>query len=629
MGLKLQKEYGWEFGSTRAVDGKEWPYIKPPPVGLSKDEAYARSLKPGQGSEAFINRIDAEKERQRQAQEFARNDQRGPVRRFAEGASRGARETLDTMAAGAGRLLKNVQELPGDVSLAYKNLTTSQAEQDRLASQEQPSVSAYQPGAGERMEDFYRKRAEEAQESQALRGQDVVSKAGHTVGGVAPYMIPGGGQTAFAVESGLGAYGQGQSLDKAILTGVMTVAGARGAGKLSAEFESLVAPKIAEDLAMAAKNPSLMNRVSDVTKRYIARVGGQAIGLPLIQAGTGGGVPTSPEEIAHTIAMAMGFGLHSAKAKENIKSLANHPETSPEVGEALNRLVDSEGQPQRPPVSAAAVDAFKINLPEGYLRAGDQYIFKGQGQRPVEPRAIPLEPQRPGVVRENEQGQPQPIAAGDLVSHPAFAKGEPLRVRSIEGDTINLELPRADGTTKPLTVRTDSRVGRQLQRVSPVDEAAHEAATSPYNDLAAPSDAQLEAGNYAKGKVRIAGLDISIENPVGSKRRAEWPALKSHYGYIRRAGAGADGEPLDVFVKPGTPEDYNGPVYILDQAKANGRFDEHKIMLGFDSEAAARKGYSDNYTKSWKVGPITEFGSPVEFREWLKTADTNQARRLE
>ena len=33
-----------------------------------------------------------------------------------------------------------------------------------------------------------------------------------------------------------------------------------------------------------------------------------------------------------------------------------------------------------------------------------------------------------------------------------------------------------------------------------------------------PTAKQKEAGNYAKGRVRFAGLDIAIENPKGSER---------------------------------------------------------------------------------------------------------------
>lgn len=66
--------------------------------------------------------------------------------------------------------------------------------------------------------------------------------------------------------------------------------------------------------------------------------------------------------------------------------------------------------------------------------------------------------------------------------------------------------------------------------------------------------------------MRIAGLDISIENPAGSKRTYRNPdgstgesTLKSHYGYIRRTQA-KDGDQLDVFIRPGTPLDWSGPV---------------------------------------------------------------------
>lgn len=73
-----------------------------------------------------------------------------------------------------------------------------------------------------------------------------------------------------------------------------------------------------------------------------------------------------------------------------------------------------------------------------------------------------------------------------------------------------------------------------------IDQAAHEAATSPQNDTLEPSQAQKEAGNYKVGRVKIAGLDISIENPEGSTRSGTDPngkpwsiTMQSHYGYIR------------------------------------------------------------------------------------------------
>lgn len=182
--------------------------------------------------------------------------------------------------------------------------------------------------------------------------------------------------------------------------------------------------------------------------------------------------------------------------------------------------------------------------------------------------------------------------------------------------------PRQGSKQRGVLPRTEGVIAGEVE-ATPVDVAAHEAATSPRNDLPRPTEAQIQAGVYKKGHVRIAGLDISIENPEGTKRRPEWPTLKSHYGNIRKT-EGGDGEQVDVFVKPGTTPDYAGPVFVVDQSKASGEFDEHKTMLGWPDEAAAKAAYAENYTPGWKVGPIRGFRSVDEFRDWLRSADTTK-----
>lgn len=144
-----------------------------------------------------------------------------------------------------------------------------------------------------------------------------------------------------------------------------------------------------------------------------------------------------------------------------------------------------------------------------------------------------------------------------------------------------------------------------------VDAKAHEAATSTKNTLPEPTDAQKEAGNYQKGHIKVAGLDISVENPAGSKRRPEWPTLEAHYGYVKGVPARApDKEHVDVFVKAGTTEGHGGPVFVVDQNHADGRFDEPKVMLGFANQEEATAAYLKNYTKGWEsrvrgVTPMT------------------------
>lgn len=159
-----------------------------------------------------------------------------------------------------------------------------------------------------------------------------------------------------------------------------------------------------------------------------------------------------------------------------------------------------------------------------------------------------------------------------------------------------------------------------------IDAAAHEAATSPLNDLPEPTEAQKEAGNYKVGRIKVHGLDISIENPKGSVRRGTSPDGKAweneigaHYGYIRGHGEGADGDHVDVFVGE-SPE--SEKVWIIDQVNQDsGSFDEAKVMLGFPNRLKAIAAYKASYSNGWKVGPITEM-SIDQFKDWLKSDTT-------
>ena len=164
-----------------------------------------------------------------------------------------------------------------------------------------------------------------------------------------------------------------------------------------------------------------------------------------------------------------------------------------------------------------------------------------------------------------------------------------------------------------------------------IDAAANEAATSPTNGRPEPSEAQKEAGNYKVGRTRVAGLELSIENPEGSERRGTAPdgtawvnRMAGHYGYIRRT-EGADGDQVDVFVRPGTPPNFSGPVFVIDQVDPGHRgFDESKVMLGYDSREEAERAYRDSYTPDWRgMGKVTQMDVPT-FKRWLADSDTTR-----
>ena len=159
-----------------------------------------------------------------------------------------------------------------------------------------------------------------------------------------------------------------------------------------------------------------------------------------------------------------------------------------------------------------------------------------------------------------------------------------------------------------------------------LDNAAHSAATSPLNLRPAPTVAQGKAGNYRKGHWKINGIKISIENPAGSYRKPEWPRLQAHYGYVKGT-KGADGDHVDIFLRPSTPENWAGDVYVIDQL-IDGQFDEHKVMFGWDSEADARKAYLANYEPGWPgIGAITRM-TQDKFKVWMETDTTQPVSKL-
>ena len=164
-----------------------------------------------------------------------------------------------------------------------------------------------------------------------------------------------------------------------------------------------------------------------------------------------------------------------------------------------------------------------------------------------------------------------------------------------------------------------------------IDTAAHTAATSPRNDLPEPTDAQKAAGNYPKGHVKLAGMDLAIENPAESVRRnkpgspVKWETtMKHHYGYIKGT-IGNDKDHVDAFVKPDTPLDYSGTVYVVDQVDPDtGRFDEHKILIGFDNPVQARAAYQANYAKGWKGLKAITAMPMAEFKTWVYDGPKNK-----
>ena len=113
------------------------------------------------------------------------------------------------------------------------------------------------------------------------------------------------------------------------------------------------------------------------------------------------------------------------------------------------------------------------------------------------------------------------------------------------------------------------------------------------------------AGDYSKGAVKIGELDIAIENPADSIRSGtdprgkEWQIkMQHHYCYIENTTV-ADGDEIDVFVKNHLDSDPEY-AYIIRQLNPDGTFDEHKIVIGAETEDEAKEIYHSNFEAGWQ-----------------------------
>jgi len=265
--------------------------------------------------------------------------------------------------------------------------------------------------------------------------------------------------------------------------------------------------------------------------------------------------------------------------------------------------------------------AVQTLMATGAIQAGGYGIKSalGSGERGAEARGAPAGP--------GEQAGAAPQQVDDQA---VAQQAAPLPEITDDGTGLASDAQTAPAVAEPPAQTEATVTAIPEQAAAPameteLDQRAHAAATSPMNDLPEPTQAQKEAGVYKKGHARIAGLDIAIENPQGSVRRGVSPdgtawenTLQSHYGYIKGT-VGNDKDHVDLFVKPGTPADYAGPVFVVDQVDPNtGAFDEHKVVLGVSSEDEARALYQSNYAADWKGAAAITRLPMAAFKSWVK-----------
>jgi hypothetical protein len=127
---------------------------------------------------------------------------------------------------------------------------------------------------------------------------------------------------------------------------------------------------------------------------------------------------------------------------------------------------------------------------------------------------------------------------------------------------------------------------------------------------------KLQKGYTLQGRTEFQGLPISIENKKGSVRKWFDPHAKREgktkmhydYGYIRGT-MGVDKDHVDVYLGPNSDAT---TAFVVHQMKAPDftKFDEDKVMLGWDSEKEAKAAYLKQYDSPGFFGSISSI--PME-----------------
>jgi hypothetical protein len=107
-------------------------------------------------------------------------------------------------------------------------------------------------------------------------------------------------------------------------------------------------------------------------------------------------------------------------------------------------------------------------------------------------------------------------------------------------------------------------------------------------------------GRKLEGRLEFQGLNVSIETDAGSTRSGvdkegkPWAVTMTYpYGYIRMT-EGVDGDHVDCFVGP-NPNATHAYIINTNDPTVN-KFDEQKVMLGWDTPETALAAFIENYS---------------------------------
>ena len=227
---------------------------------------------------------------------------------------------------------------------------------------------------------------------------------------------------------------------------------------------------------------------------------------------------------------------------------------------------------------------------------------------------------------KNDIVWPEPTVGSNANTDTAEVANNPTEVA--KGETVD----RGGNSSQPISSESKDTPQNSAVQTSGQENAEtslqSEVTRAEQQTNAEPTEGQKEAGNYKKGRVKIGPFDVVIEQPRGSVRsgvdangKAWETTMQNTYGYFGGT-KGVDGDAIDVFLGNDLDEWDGITVFVVDQYNPDGSFDEHKVMLGFNSQEEAEAAYFANYEADWAKTHRTEVTAVplADFNEWVKSS---------
>lgn len=183
--------------------------------------------------------------------------------------------------------------------------------------------------------------------------------------------------------------------------------------------------------------------------------------------------------------------------------------------------------------------------------------------------------------------------------------------------------------------QTSKTIANELEKYLKWQQQQRKSGGRVYYNTGGPvnvSKAEDTAGNYKKEHEKIHGIPVAIEVKEGHDRVKYKPngdikfKAKQYADYGAILGTkDADGMNTDVMVGPHKDSE---KAYIIDQRKHDtGKFDEHKVMLGFNKRKKAIKAYTKSYADRHGKDRVQDVVKTniSGLKKWLNHGDLKKA----